>query len=132
MKIDEESRKFLELVAELSGENIFDCAQCGKCSAGCPSVKNMSVLPNMIIRRLQLGQKEKVLNESAIWKCASCMTCWSRCPRKVNLCNIMEALRFIYMTEHKDEGKCRVEKVSKKFLKKAPQQAIVAGFRKFT
>ncbi|MBU4047200.1 4Fe-4S dicluster domain-containing protein, partial [bacterium] len=30
--------KFIDKVEELSEENIYTCYQCGKCSAGCPSI----------------------------------------------------------------------------------------------
>ncbi len=122
--------EFLLEIKELSGEDISRCYQCGKCSAGCPFVQYMSILPNMIIRRLQLGQMEEILNEEAIWKCASCMTCGARCPREVNLYNIIEALKIIWMRENRD--KYKVENFSEEMLKEVPQQALVAGFRKFT
>ncbi|MFC1485283.1 4Fe-4S dicluster domain-containing protein [bacterium] len=114
----------LEFIKEFSGEDISKCYQCGKCSAGCPSSKNMNILPNVIIRRLQLGQQD------SIWKCSSCMTCWSRCPREVNLCNIIEALRFISVMRNGD--KYRVEDISENVSEDAPQQAIISLFRKFT
>ena len=42
-------------VEELSGQNLLACYQCGKCSAGCPVVSKMDILPNQIIRLAQLG-----------------------------------------------------------------------------
>ena len=132
MKINKKTKEFLERIKELSGEDINKCYQCGKCSAGCPAVNNMSILPNMIIRRLQLGQMDKILREEAIWKCASCMTCWSRCPRGVNLCNIMEALRSVYMENKNNGHKESYSEISISISKTAPQQAIVSRFRKYT
>lgn len=126
----ENTEEFLSKIKELSGEDINECYQCGKCSAGCPIAVNMSILPHMIIRRLQLGQVGKVLEEEAIWKCASCMTCGSRCPRKVNLCNIIEALRTLWKQKYKD--KYKLEDLSEDGLKELPQQALVSAFRKFT
>ena len=50
--------KFIDKVEELSGENIYTCYQCGKCSAGCPSISEMDISPCEIIRLVQLGQEK--------------------------------------------------------------------------
>ena len=55
------SEKGLELrktVEEISGQNIFKCYQCGKCSATCPVVDSMDMAPNKIIRFVQMGDLE--------------------------------------------------------------------------
>jgi len=64
--------KFLDKVEELSEQNIYACYQCGKCSAGCPSISEMDISPSEIIRLVQLGEEEEVLNSKTIWVCASC------------------------------------------------------------
>ena len=46
-------------VEELSGENLYACYQCGKCSAGCPMVNQMDILPNQIILFI-LREKEDI------------------------------------------------------------------------
>lgn len=52
---------FVKKIIEISGQNVLDCYQCGKCSAGCPAVDQMDLLPNQIIRYIQLGFKDEVL-----------------------------------------------------------------------
>ncbi|MGO9115122.1 MAG: 4Fe-4S dicluster domain-containing protein [Thermoguttaceae bacterium] len=79
----------------LSGTNLRDCYQCGKCSAGCPMADSMDVLPNRLIRLVQLGQAEKAISAESIWKCVSCMTCTARCPKSVDCAGVMDALRQI-------------------------------------
>jgi heterodisulfide reductase subunit C len=39
-------------VAALSGQNLYACYECGKCTAGCP----FSFEPQRVVRHLQLGQ----------------------------------------------------------------------------
>jgi len=89
-------------VEELSGENLFNCLQCGTCSAGCPYVEEMDLLPDEVIRYIILDRKE-VLNSKTIWLCSSCFTCAERCPRDINITKIMEALRQIILRKNIDK-----------------------------
>jgi len=77
----------------LSDVEVVDCYQCGKCSAGCPVVDAMDILPNRVIRLAQLGQFDEILRSKTIWLCASCETCTARCPREVDIAAVMDALR---------------------------------------
>ena len=73
--------------------NIVDCYQCGKCSAGCPMAEQMDLLPNQLVRLVQMGRIDRALQCEAIWKCVSCMTCSTRCPKSVDGAGLMDALR---------------------------------------
>jgi heterodisulfide reductase subunit C len=70
-----------------------DCYQCGKCSAGCPMAEYMDVLPNRLVRLVQMGRMDKALRAESIWQCVSCQTCTTRCPQSVDCAGIMDALR---------------------------------------
>ncbi len=122
--------KFLDKVEELSGENIYACYQCGKCSAGCPSISEMDISPNEIIRLVQLGEEKEVLNSKAIWICASCFTCVTRCPKGVDLAKIMESLRQITLRKNVDY--VNPLSISKEVLSQVPQIALVSSLRKFS
>lgn len=77
-------------------ESVFDCYQCGKCTAGCPLAAEMDHAPNQILRLLQLGLpelEEEALRTLTIWLCLTCETCAARCPQEVDLPRIMEYLR---------------------------------------
>ncbi|MCG8542273.1 MAG: 4Fe-4S dicluster domain-containing protein [Clostridia bacterium] len=117
-------------ISEISEENILDCLQCSKCTAGCPAIHGMDILPHQVIRLLQLGQVDKLLNSETIWSCASCFTCASRCPRDVDISKLMEALRLMVIRV-KGSNKLKVEKIPKLLQKNMPQQGIVSGFRKY-
>jgi heterodisulfide reductase subunit C len=122
-----------ELIKEietLSGQKLLSCYQCGKCSAGCPMVEAMDILPNQIIRLLQLGQVEDVKDSKTIWICASCFTCEARCPKGVDLSKIMEAVRVLLLRKGVDF--IEVSKLSDDELEEVPQQLLVCSSRKFT
>ena len=121
---------FVAKVEELSGQNLMVCYQCGKCSAGCPAVSDMDILPNQIIRFAQLGLKEELLNCKAIWACASCLTCNTRCPKGINIAEVIEAMRQILLRKRQDHVK--VEELTDEEKEEVPPIALISSFRKFT
>ncbi|MEW6251629.1 MAG: 4Fe-4S dicluster domain-containing protein [Planctomycetota bacterium] len=85
-----------ERMHQATGESVFECYQCGKCTAGCPLAAEMDYSPNQIIRLLQLGLPglvEEALRSLAVWLCLTCEQCATRCPQEVELPKIMEYLR---------------------------------------
>ena len=123
-------KEFIKKIEELSGQKIYACYQCGKCSAGCPIVDHMDILPNEIIRLIQLGSDEKALKSETIWLCSTCLQCMAKCPKGVDLAKIMDALRTVM--KRKGADKTDLKKLAKEMWKKLPQQAIVSKFRKFS
>jgi len=84
---------FLKMVTEASGQPVNLCFQCGKCSAGCPMIAEFDYPPNMVMRMVQLGQRDRLLASKAIWMCVSCETCGTRCPNGIKIAAVMDALR---------------------------------------
>ena len=128
ISIDKVRGPFVRQVEEISGQDLLSCNQCGKCSAGCPVVAAMDLLPSQVIRMAQLGM-EDVLESNTIWICASCLTCATRCPKGVDLPRLMEALRQIALRQGAAE--LDLSALPPELVKEVPQLAIVGGFRKY-
>lgn len=120
----------LRRLEELSGQEVLACYQCGNCSAGCPAAGAMDLLPNQIIRLLQLGQVEAALGARAIWYCAACLQCEARCPKGIDLARLAEALRTLAL--EKGFRHVEIEELPPETLAEMPQQAFIGGFRKYT
>jgi len=95
MKQETLKPELVEAVEEHSLQQVKNCYQCGKCTAGCPIAADMDLPPNQVIRLLQLGFTDEAIHSKTIWLCASCETCTTRCPREVDLAAVMDALRNI-------------------------------------
>lgn len=115
---------FVRKVEELSGQNLYVCYQCGKCSAGCLFAEHMDALPNQVLRLVQLGD-ESVLSLSAPWVCAACLACGVRCPKGVDIAKTMEALRLLALRRG-------TSPVPVKPDRSYPQIALVGAYRKLT
>jgi len=83
----------VELVEARSGEKLSRCYQCRKCTNGCPLAFAMDLLPNQVIRMVQLGLHDEVFRSRTIWVCASCQTCTTRCPNDIDIARLMDCLR---------------------------------------
>jgi heterodisulfide reductase subunit C len=69
------------------------CYQCKRCTNGCPVTFAMDLYPDEIIRRVNLGDLNRVLGTRTIWICSSCETCSTRCPNEVDIAGVMDFLK---------------------------------------
>jgi heterodisulfide reductase subunit C len=90
---------FAHWLKETSGEDVFRCYQCLKCSAGCPMAEAMDILPSQVIRMAQLGRGEELLHSETIWVCVSCYTCSIRCPNDIHIAHVMDSLRALALKQ---------------------------------
>ena len=84
---------FLEEVAATGEHAVSRCYQCRKCTNGCPLAFAMDLMPNQVMRMVQLGLRDEVLRARTIQICASCQTCTTRCPNDIDIAHLMDALR---------------------------------------
>jgi heterodisulfide reductase subunit C2 len=88
-----DDRDFCLTVTERCGEEFQRCLQCMSCAGGCPFVDAMVYRPNGIIRLVQYGFKQEVLESPDIWLCVGCHTCSIACPMAIDMAVIMDTLR---------------------------------------
>ena len=121
--------EMVQKIEEISGENVYKCYQCGKCAAACPATEEMDMLPQQVIRNLQLGLDEEVLKSKTPWICAACLQCMTVCPKGVDLSKIMEAARTIQL--RRGENEIEIREFDEEYRKRAPQIAMIGAYRKF-
>ena len=131
MKKKDKKKEILDKIAEISGENVFVCYQCGRCTSGCMFTELMDYMPNQLIRLLQLGEIDDVNKSKTIWLCASCFSCTARCPKGVDLAKILEAVRQIILRKT-NQDHCKLNELDEDDICILPQIALVANFRKQT
>ena len=85
----------LKAVLKKADVDLSACYQCKKCSIGCPVADQTDSPPSEIIRRLQLGAGDELLQTDLIWTCLSCETCYARCPNQINFPAVIDALKSI-------------------------------------
>ena len=111
----------VEVNKKIHGVPLQSCYHCRKCTAGCPVASHMEYNPNKVIKMIQNGKREQVLNSKTIWLCLSCETCITRCPNQVDIARMMDVLRQMAI----EEGLGAREKNVLKF-----HEAFLAGIKR--
>jgi len=84
------------ITSRLGGKTITLCYQCGTCASSCPVAKiTPRFNPREVIKLSLLGAEKEVLSGDSIWLCCSCYNCQERCPQKVEIADVIYALRNI-------------------------------------
>lgn len=123
-------REFIDKVAEISGEPIRKCMQCGTCSAVCPMDASAVTTPRSLIHMTLLGQKQSAIEADFAWMCVSCHECMVRCPRDLDVAKIIEAVRLVLLRTN--VNLVEPNKLDPEKIKDFPQIAMVSSFRKHT
>lgn len=84
---------FCDRVTQVCGDDFKRCSQCINCSAQCPFAAEMRHGPNGIIRLIQYGCEQEVLESADIWPCINCRACAITCPMAIDIPALMAALR---------------------------------------
>jgi len=101
IEAEEMNPKFkYELIKKHGAEKLLLCFQCGTCTADCPISRFSDFYrPRKIARMVQLGLKDRLLSDDALWLCSTCFTCVDRCPQNVEITGIARVLRNMVVKE---------------------------------
>jgi heterodisulfide reductase subunit C len=77
----------------------------------------MDLLPNQLVRLVQMGRLDRALRSEAIWKCVSCATCTARCPKSVDCAGVLDTLRQVSVERDvASQKRCRTVLFQQAFL----------------
>ncbi len=130
LKLTREKIQKVELINRISGQNVYDCYQCGRCTSGCPSADEMDIVPSQTMKFLQIGEVDKVVESNTPWVCLACLVCSVRCPKGIDIAAIMEALRLVKLRTNYDF--IHPNRIPEEDLEELPPIALVSAFRKMT
>lgn len=96
---DDRASRYLKIVNHLARQNVNRCWHCWTCGGGCPFSDHMDLMPNQVIRLIQMGAGDEALKCRTIWLCVGCHTCSSQCPNSIDVAAVMDALRQLAIRE---------------------------------
>ena len=111
------STDLADRIKEATGENVFLCYQCVKCTSGCPLVDHFDLSPNQIMRAAQFGMEDLIFQSITPWLCASCQTCTTRCPQGIDIAKVMDFIVSEAIKTGIDSPVPEVEMFNKVFLR---------------
>ena len=120
-----------ENIKYISDVNTKKCMRCGKCTATCPTFKEMDIHPHQFVYFIETGRLDRLLKSQSAYKCLTCFACVERCPRQVEPAKLIEAVRLT-LVRKQGENYLKPDDVPCTLDEEMPQQAIVSAFRKYT
>lgn len=86
-------KEFSEKIKAAGGDSLEYCFQCGTCTGSCPSGRRTPYRVRQIIRKANVGLKDEIISDPALWMCTTCYSCQERCPRKVKIVDVVKLAR---------------------------------------
>ncbi len=86
------------------GAMIAACEQCGCCTAACPLTGKNEFNIRRLVRHLQLGFAQEMIDSPLPWFCAVCARCEEACPHNMEILAAIRALRQLSPPELVPEG----------------------------
>lgn len=96
------------LIFELKNYGEVDveaCFNCGNCTAICPLTTDEHPFPRNMIRYIQLGMKDQLLETVDPWLCYYCGECSETCPREAEPAEAMMTIRRWLTAQYDKSGK---------------------------
>ena len=90
---------------EYGAVNTEACFNCGTCTAMCPLISDAHPFPRNMIRLVQLGLKDRLLQSTDPWLCYYCGDCTTTCPRGAEPAETMMATRRWLTAQYDQTGR---------------------------
>jgi len=102
------------------------CMHCGNCTAVCPLSTPENPFPRKLIKYVQMGLKDKILESPEPWLCYYCGDCSDTCPRGADPGETMMVMRRYLTSQYDWTGFSRKFYTSERF--EIAAIAVVAVF----
>jgi len=80
------------------------CEQCGCCSSACPMTGIDGFNIRRILRHIELGLTDEVVNSPLPWVCTTCGRCEDACPNGIEILDIIRSLHQMSPPEFVPDG----------------------------
>jgi quinone-modifying oxidoreductase subunit QmoC len=91
------------------------CFHCGNCTATCPLSTPENPFPRKMVKYVQMGLKDKIINSPEPWLCYYCGDCSDNCPRGADPGETMMVMRRYLTSLYDWTGFSRKFYTSEKF-----------------
>lgn len=109
----------LPQLKEYGAVNLEACFNCGNCTAICPLTDDAHLFPRNMIRYVQLGLKDRLLQSTDPWLCYYCGECSQTCPKSAEPAETMMSLRRWLTAQYDRSGHSAKLYTSEKAVAKA-------------
>jgi heterodisulfide reductase subunit C2 len=116
LNVDSKTHLWSRAVAAETGIRTSSCYQCLRCTNSCPVSTFMDIKPHQVVRLVQLGQKEKLLDASSVWVCLSCEMCSTYCPNEIDVAGLMNYVKNSVVASHKTPAEFEIALFHEIFL----------------
>lgn len=117
--------RLLDELKNYGAVGIEKCFNCGNCTAICPLASDEYPFPRNVIRRAQIGQKERLAGQLDPWLCYYCGECSETCPKGADPGETVMAVRRWLTAQYDWTGLAGRLYTSKKWAVGAITLAIV-------
>jgi len=116
LRLDGRIHLWSQAVAAETGIRAASCYQCLRCTNSCPVSAFMDIKPHQVVRFVQLGQKDKLLECSSVWVCLSCEMCSTYCPNEIDVAGLMNYVKNSVVASHKKPAEFEIALFHEIFL----------------
>jgi Fe-S oxidoreductase len=94
VKPGDDSAPSIEFQQLVKNTGVFNCLECGKCTASCPVARrDPDFSPRRTIEKALEDLVDEIETDRLLWSCLTCKMCEQRCPSGVRYCEFVRGAR---------------------------------------